>query len=136
MYTQRILLIEDDPSEAKLAKYHLQKIAPEVSITHFTDGGSFLESCLSDPPQHVTLAIMDLHMHGMGGIETLEQLQEEGKRLPFPILILSSSINPDEVRRAYELGASAFVTKPADAEGYRRVLGHIIDFWLSTNRIA
>ena len=134
--SHHLLLIKDDPTEAELAKLYLQRLAPDLAVTHLTDGRAFLEYCLGDPPPGVSLAILDLQLHAMGGLATLEALREKKQRLPYPILILSPSTDPGQISRAYELGASGFVTKSVGSEEYRKVLKHILDFWISTNRVA
>ena len=136
MSTHRILLIEDDPHEARLAQLTLQKIDPELEVTRLSDGGAFLEYYRHNRPHDdISLAIMDLHMPGVGGLDVLEALQEEESRPRFPIVLFSSSENSKEVSRAYELGGTAFVTKPSVSADYRRALRNIVNFWIDTNRL-
>lgn len=136
MSTHRILLIEDDANEAKLARHTLGKIDPDLEVTRLTDGAAFLDYYHNNPPHDdISLAIMDLHMPSVGGLDVLQTLMEEGSRPSFPIVVFTSSENSKEVGRAYELGTSAFVTKPASSAGYREALRNIINFWIGTNRL-
>lgn len=136
MSTHRILLIEDDINEAKLARITLNKIDPDLEITRLPDGGAFLDYYHSNiPHEDVSLAIMDLHMPSVGGLDVLEALREEGVRPSFPIVLFTSSESSKEVSRAYELGGTAFVTKPTSPAGYRQALRNIVNFWVSTNRL-
>ena len=135
MSTQRILLIEDDSSEARLAELTLQRIDPELDITRMHDGAEFLEYYRTHRPnKDIALAIMDLHMPSVGGIDVLEQLQESRERPDFPIVMFSSSENSKEVTTTYNLGGSAFVTKPLTSEAYREAMRNIVNFWITTNR--
>ncbi|WP_168797666.1 response regulator [Neolewinella litorea] len=135
MSARHILLVEDNSTEAKLARRLLQKIDPNIRVTHLQDGEHFLKHCSQHPLEDVHLAIMDLHMPVRGGISVLENLRARHVRPSFPILIFSSSECTEEVQRVYELGASAFVTKPSDVDTYRLALQNIVNFWLSTNRL-
>ncbi|MCP9235946.1 response regulator [Lewinella sp. JB7] len=135
MSTHRILLIEDDATEATLARRTLNKIDPTIEVIRLQDGAHFLEYYADHQPnEDVSLAIMDLHMPRLSGLQVLESLQEGGSRPAFPIVMFSSSEDSREVSRAYELGGSAFVTKPTSGSRYREVLENIVNFWLSTNR--
>lgn len=136
MSTHHILLIEDDPSEAHLAQVTLKRIDPDLEVTRLQDGAAFLEYYAKNRPNlGISLAIMDLHMPSLGGIAVLEKLQEAATRPDFPIVMFTSSEDSKEVARAYELGGSAFVTKPNGAQAYRKALRNIVDFWVSTNRL-
>ena len=136
MSAHHLLLIEDDATEGHLAVRSLKKISPDIRVTQLHNGIDFFTYLNDDGNAPVDLALMDLHMPGMGGIEFLEKVRSHGKRLGFPVVVFSSSENPDEIRKAYELGASAFVTKPVDLDRYRQSLRDIVAFWLRTNRLA
>ena len=136
MSTHRILLIEDDATEARLAQRTLNKIDASLEVIHLNDGANFLEYyCDSEPLETISLAIMDLHMPMLSGLDVLQRLQEIDSQPPFPIVLFSSSEDPREIRRAYDLGGSAFVTKPDTLAEYREALQNIINFWVSTNRL-
>jgi CheY-like chemotaxis protein len=47
-----------------------------------------------------------------------------------PVAVVSSSENPDDVARAYRLGANAYVTKPQDPDDYIQMVVAAIDFWI------
>lgn len=72
------------------------------------------------------LILLDLNMPVMGGFEFLEAY----KKLPFHnpdairIIILSSSINSQDVNRSLQLGASRYLTKPVSDIDLRQVLAY------------
>ena len=135
MSTHRILLIEDDATEAQLAQRTLHKIDPKLEIVRLTDGEHFLNYYHGHPtPEDFDLAIMDLHMPRATGLEVLKTLHDEPKRTPFPIIMFSSSENHNEIEQAYDYGTCAFVTKPSSAAAYRQALSNIVRFWVNTNR--
>ena len=136
MSAHHLLLIEDDAAEGHLAVRSLKKISADIQVTHLSNGIEFLDYVSDDTNHPVDLALMDLHMPGMGGLEFMQKLRSQGTRLRFPVVVFSSSENPEEVRQAYELGVSAFVTKPVDTVRYRQSLRNIVAFWLRTNRLV
>lgn len=135
MTSYRILLIEDDPLEATLAKRTLRHVDAEIDVVHLRDGAHFLQYFKKNKPvSDVSLAIMDLHMPRVDGFGVLKAFQEAGVRAPFPIVMFSSSEDQEEIAEAYELGAAAFVKKPTKPKAYRAAMEHIVNFWLLTNR--
>ncbi|SEQ97420.1 response regulator [Neolewinella agarilytica] len=135
MTPHRVLLIEDDPLEAALAKRTLRQIDKSIDVVFLRDGAHFLQFYQKNHPvKGISLAIMDLHMPRVDGFGVLQKLQDAGQRAPFPIVMFSSSEDQEEIDQAYSLGASAFVRKPTAPKAYRAAMEHIVNFWLTTNR--
>ncbi|MEM9261358.1 MAG: response regulator [Bacteroidota bacterium] len=135
MTPSRVLLIEDDPLEAALAKRTLRQIDKHIDVVLLRDGAHFLQFYKKNRPvRGISLAIMDLHMPRIDGYGVLKALKDAGERAPFPIVMFSSSEEQEEIDRAYNLGATAFVSKPTVPKAYRAAMEHIVNFWLTTNR--
>lgn len=135
MTPSRVLLIEDDPLEAALAKRTLRQIDKNIDVVLLRDGAHFLQFYKKNRPvRGISLAIMDLHMPRIDGYGVLKALNDAGERAPFPIVMFSSSEEQEEIDRAYKLGATAFVSKPTIPKAYRAAMEHIVNFWLTTNR--
>lgn len=135
MTPHRVLLIEDDPLEATLAKRTLRQIDKTIDVVRLRDGAHFLEFYKKNRPvKGISLAIMDLHMPRVDGFGVLKVLDDNNERCPFPIVMFSSSEDQEEIDQAYELGATAFVNKPTAPKEYRAAMEHIVNFWLGTNR--
>ncbi len=135
MTSHRVLLIEDDPLEATLARRTLLQIDKNIDVVRLRDGAHFLEFYKKNHPvRGISLAIMDLHMPRVDAFGVLKELQDSGQRAPFPIVMFSSSEDQEEIDKAYELGASAFVNKPTAPKAYRGAMEHIVNFWLTINR--
>lgn len=135
MTPHRVLLIEDDPLEATLANRTLRQIDKTIDLVRLSDGAHFLDFYKKNRPvKGISLCIMDLHMPRIDGFGVLKALQENNERPPFPIVMFSSSEDQEEIDKAYQLGASAFVNKPTAPKAYRGAMEHIVNFWLTTNR--
>jgi len=135
MTPYRVLLIEDDALEATLAKRTLRQIDKTIEVVRLRDGAHFLEFYKKNRPvKGISLAIMDLHMPRVDGFGVLKILQDNNERAPFPIVMFSSSEDQEEIERAEELGASAFVNKPTSPKAYRAAMRGIVKAWITTNR--
>ncbi len=135
MTSHRVLLIEDDPLEAALAKRTLRQIDKTIDIVVLRDGAHFLEFYKKNRPvRGISLAIMDLHMPRVDGFGVLKVLQDNNERTPFPIVMFSSSEDQEEIDNAYSMGAAAFVNRPTQPRAYRAAMEHIVNFWLTINR--
>jgi two-component system response regulator len=85
------------------------------------------------PP--VDLILLDLNLPDMSGFEVLRLLRAEPKTRTVPVVVLSSSQENDDVRRAYECGANSFVSKSQNPEQMIRQLRLLPVYWLDLNRL-
>jgi CheY-like chemotaxis protein len=135
MTPYRVLLIEDDPLEAALARRTLRQIDKSIEVILLRDGAHFLQFYQKHRPvRGISLAIMDLHMPRIDGFGVLKTLRDAGERPSFPLVMFSSSEDQDEIDKAYSMGATAFVKKPTVPKAYRAAMEHIVNFWLMTNK--
>jgi DNA-binding response OmpR family regulator len=75
------------------------------------------------------LVLLDLKMPRLNGFDVIEWMRRHQPWKLTPIIILSSSALPQDVNRAYELGANAYMVKPADFRALERLFRTIADFW-------
>ena len=80
------------------------------------------------------ILLLDLKMPRVDGFDVLHSLKQAQRLRCNPVIVLSSSQEPTDIRRAYELGANAFVQKPRDLDGYRKIIHCLREFWLEMNK--
>ena len=104
----RILLAEDNYINQKVVQKILQRVGHEVSVVDV--GSEALERLLNE---EYDLAILDMQMPDMGGIDVIKQLaaQQAGK-LHIPFVMLTANATVDAREACQQLGVSAFLTKP------------------------
>lgn len=130
----KILLVEDDAFDAEMTIRTLRQIPLANEIVWLKTGQHFLDYLHENGPMDITLVILDLNMPKVSGIEALEQI--EGKEdLYFPIVILSSSRQNPEIKRCYELGVNAVVTKPVRQQEFVDAVNTLGLFWGVLNNI-
>ena len=105
--TKRILIVDDDADIRHLLSIKLKKHGYE--IIEAADGEEGLEKLKSDSPDMV---MVDVRMPGIDGFEFCEQASQLSSLKYIPIMIMTATDDHDSVNRAYEKGATDFITKP------------------------
>ena len=128
----RILLVEDNAGDAQLMRIAFGDALPAARLSVIADGETALRTLLDDgaPPD---LILLDLNLPRLSGHEVLAGLRgaEDPALRRVPVVVLSSSAAPGDVRRSYELGAS-HVTKPQDMDGLMAIAKALARYWFST----
>ncbi|GAB3281856.1 hypothetical protein GCM10027347_57750 [Larkinella harenae] len=84
--------------------------------------GQQLLDALEDSTQLPALVLLDLNMPFMGGFEALAQIRDIPAYDSLPVVILTTSSQPDDRQRAHQLGANGFVTKPFLLQEYSQLM--------------
>ncbi|NKE34434.1 response regulator [Natronococcus sp. JC468] len=130
-----ILLVEDNPGDVRL----LQEALAVTDIPHrlhvVTDGDEAIEFVYrcgehADSPQP-DLVLLDLNLPHTDGHEVLNELKTDPEHSRLPIIVLSSSNEEGDVRRAYAAGANAYLTKPIEPDELVERVELIETFWFS-----
>lgn len=113
-----IIMVEDDEGHATLIEKNLRRAGISNQVTHFDNGrkaldyftgaGEFEGQKLPDS----LLVLLDLNLPEVDGFEILKTLKSNPATHQIPIIILTTTDNPREIERAYELGCNIYVTKP------------------------
>lgn len=108
---KRILVIEDDASAAKLARYTLQEEGYDVVVA--PDGQVGIEIATSE--EKIDLIVLDIMLPGMSGFEVSRRLRDEHQMVTLPILMLTAKAG-EEGRFTWHVltEATAYMSKPAD----------------------
>ena len=102
----------------------------QEAIDYLSGAGKFSDRNLYPLPQ---LFILDLKMPRKTGLDVLVWLQEQPELRCIPVVVLSSSAQARDIDKAYDLGANAFVVKPASVEKRVELARLIGAFWLELN---
>jgi len=132
-----ILLVEDDLNDIFLVKraFKMARIQNPLQIVtdgeeaiHYLSGeGKYADRAAYPLPK---LIVMDLKMPRLTGFEVLKWVKGDNKSLRrIPIVIVSSSDNPEDINRAYELGANAYMVKPVQLRAVEHLFESITHYW-------
>ncbi len=131
-----VLLVEDDLNDIFLVKraFKLARIQNPLQVA--TDGEEAIhylrgEGKYADREAHPLpkLIVMDIKMPRLTGFEVLEWVKRDAPLRRIPVVIVSSSDNPSDINRAYELGANAYMVKPVDFRAVEHLFQSITHYW-------
>jgi CheY-like chemotaxis protein len=136
---QRILYADDSPADVELLLSVLAGMGLREEIAVVGDGVAVLDYLLhratymETRPEPPDLLLLDLKMPRMDGIEVLSLVRAIPRLKTLPVVILTASQTEADRCRCYELGANAYVVKPAAGAELRAVLESLSAFWLRLN---
>jgi CheY-like chemotaxis protein len=107
MPATRILVVDDNPANAKLVAYLLSNSGYEVTTAH--DDVSALASIKSQPPQ---LILMDVQLPGVDGLELTRRIKADPKTRDIVVLAVTAYAQRGDEERARAAGCEGYVTKP------------------------
>jgi len=133
-----ILLVDDDANFAQLTKAFLlqaEGVANEVVLAR--DGVEAVEH-LFHPGGAATeempgLVLLDLNMPRRDGFWVLRKMRAAERTRFVPVVIMTSSIDPEDVRMAYTLGANGYLDKLADGMPWDELVRTVARYWLEMN---
>lgn len=102
-----ILVAEDDRVAASLVKHRLARAG--FDVVHRDDGAKALSAAME---RNVSLFVLDIRMPGMDGLDLLKRLRQSDQYADTPVLMLTSLGREEDIVRAFDLGATDYVTKP------------------------
>lgn len=126
-----ILIAEDNPGDVRLIKEALKMSSIEPTLYFVRDGleaTQFLETRKQDGFPH--LIVLDLNLPKKSGFEVLQFVKHDERLKRIPVIVLSSSQNPEDVAKAYDLHANCYLTKPANFEAFFAVVKALEYFWI------
>ena len=119
-----LLLVEDSASDIFIVKETLGELPFPVNVRVAVDGQQALKM-LADDNFRPDLVILDLNLPKVHGFDVLKRCNIPEMR----IVVFSSSSNPDDLQRSFELGAREFVHKPHGLDEFRQQVKQIVRNW-------
>jgi len=135
-----VLLAEDDENDVLLFNRAIKSSSFACEVNSVSDGQEAIDYLQSNPPFQDKQAfpfprflILDLKMPRRSGFEVLEWLQEHPECKIIPTIVFSSSKMADDIKRAYQLGANSYFTKPNDYEELKSFFQLMLNYWARAN---
>jgi CheY-like chemotaxis protein len=141
MNTRVILYVEDEETDVMLLQHVFSRLGIQEPLKVVGDGRQAKDYLAGNEPfadraQHPlpALVLLDLNLPYWSGFEVLGWMRQQPKLQRLPVVIFTSSSRPDDIIRAYEAGASAYLVKPNALTDLTAQMTALRDFWLSQNR--
>jgi CheY-like chemotaxis protein len=135
-----VLHVEDDPNDVLLIARAFRKAETPAQIQVVNDGDQAVDY-LSGSNAYAqreqfplpSLVLLDLKLPRKSGIEVLQWIRSRAGLRRIPVVMLTSSKQPIDIDRAYELGVNAYLVKPVSFDALVEMLRTVNSFWLRVN---
>ena len=123
-----IVMIEDDEGHALLIERSIRRAGVSNELVPCASGGEGLDYLLGldgsgevSAKKHL-LILLDLNLPDMNGMAVLEKLKANQHTRRSPVVVLTTTEDPREMQRCYDLGANVYVTKPVEYERFANAI--------------
>lgn len=128
-----VLIVENDPAAARLTKEAFREAGLMQAVLSVPDGDEALaylrrKEKYKDHP-HPDIIFLDLHLPKKSGLEVLHEIKTNPRLKITPVVVVSGSADPKEIREAYELHASCYIRKPNDLYQFLHFVKVCYEFW-------
>jgi CheY-like chemotaxis protein len=131
-----VLLVEDNLGDVELTALALEESRLSINLSVVSDGVAALDflhhqkkKYISAP--HPDLILLDLNLPKKSGHEVLAEIKTDVALRRIPVLVLTTSQAEQDILKAYDLYASAYIVKPARFDHFIKVIQSIEDFWFT-----
>ena len=84
----------------------------------------------------ISIVLLDIHMEGMDGFAVLEEMDRQKMLEDIPVIMISSEDKVDAMRRAFDLGASDYISRPFDARVVCQRIGNTMRLYAKQRRLC
>jgi len=135
-----ILVVEDDANDVLFLKMAMKNAGVtnpirvvmdgQETLDYFQGSGKFANRSQYPIPY---LVLLDLKLPFVMGLDVLAWIREQSELKSTIVIVLTSSRHTEDIRMAYQLGANAYLVKPANLEALEEMMRTLKGFWLSQN---
>ncbi len=130
---RNILLVEDNPADAKLTAKALSYGGLKGRLYVVQDGVEALEFLHSEGGEpKPDMILLDLNLPRKNGREVLAEVKQDQRLAHIPVIVLSTSEAEQDVQQCYALHANCYVKKPMSFGEFKKVAQTLAEFWLNT----
>jgi chemotaxis family two-component system response regulator Rcp1 len=138
--TFKILLVEDNLADIRLTEQAFTESKIKTILYNVKDGveainflrksGKYTKVCRPD------LILLDLNLPKKNGLEVLKDIKQDEDLKRIPVVVLTISANEEDLIKAYDLHANAFVNKPLEIREFYHLIKSIEEFWFKVVKLA
>ena len=132
-----ILMAEDDPDDRALMIEAFQQARLQGELRTVKDGQELLDYLYNRGEYGVTetapkphLILLDLNLPGLAGHEVLVEIKADSILRQIPVVVLTTSLDRQDIVKSYRAGASSYITKPQDFDDLIYIIALLGKYWL------
>ena len=137
-----LLVVEDNDEDFTVFMDFLHEMEVQQSVYRCVDGDDALDFLWGDgsyqdqnPKINPSVVLLDLNLPGTDGREVLEHIKQNDQFKQIPVVIFTTSQNPQDIDFCYQHGANGYLVKPMDFSQMRVRIQAFVDFWLNANTL-
>jgi len=127
-----VLMVEDNPYDARLIKEALKELEFKHSIHTVTTGTSalnYLNQVKNHDELFPDLVLLDLMLPDISGMDILKYIKKDPNLKYIPVVILTMSQERENIDQAYQNQVNAYITKPFHYEGYLKIISSLMNYF-------
>jgi two-component system response regulator len=138
-----ILIVDDSPEDLELALRALRKANIANGIQIARDGvealefifgeGAYAGRKMEDGPKVI---LLDLKLPKVDGLDVLKRIKGDPRTQGIPVVVLTSSLEQNDVVESYKLGANSYIVKPVSFERFATAVQQLGLYWLLLNQLS
>jgi CheY-like chemotaxis protein len=134
-----ILVVEDSDEHYEAVLRAFKKTGIANPIHRCGDGDEALDYLFrrgryADPASapRPAVVLLDLNLPGTDGREVLDHIKMDDRLKPLPVVVLTTSSNPGDIRLCYSTGAASYIIKPVRFDEFLRTVANLKSYWFDT----
>jgi CheY-like chemotaxis protein len=130
MFTSRVIFVaDDDPDDIAFIREPLRQQERQTIVMEYNNGRALIKA-LEEMLILPVFILLDINMPIMGGMETLAIIRRNKDLADLPVIILSTSGSTEEKTMCLAAGATDYIRKPYNDEGYQKIAAELASRWL------
>ena len=134
----KIVMVEDDPGHARLIEKNLRRSGIANEIVAIANGQGifdYFDQIYGEQRElEQLLILLDLNLPVLDGYQVLARLKSDERTKKIPVIVLTTTDVPHEVKKCYELGCNLFISKPIQYDQFCNTI-HNLGLLLSITKI-
>lgn len=127
-----ILIVDDSVDDIMFLKTALEEVMPRTQVVETTDPQQTEDLVAQHDPDMI---FVDLRMPMRAGDTVVSELRSDEQNDTRAVVILSSSGNPDDIKKCYRARANAYYLKPSSHKAYLDLASQVAGHWLSVAQV-
>ncbi|MDJ0728259.1 MAG: response regulator [Prochloraceae cyanobacterium] len=135
-----LLIVEDSDADFDILKHLMEEMVVQNSIYRCEDGDEVLDFIYQqgeyknpDLAPRPAVILLDLNLPGTDGREILDRLKQDRQFKEIPIVVFTTSANPQDIQFCYQKGANGYLIKPMTFSELEKTIRAFVDYWLEVN---